>query len=214
VGADADQVGLPSQSLDVEPGDGLDGIGVQHGPGSTAAHQASHVSQGLDRAHLVVDQLDGRHGDVAVQSGAQSVQVDQAVGPGGHGTHLDRAGTGAARGLGGPQYTMVLDSAHHHRPRCRPGPAQHGQIGGLGPATGEDDVARHCAQHLGDGVAGLVHSLVRGPGRPVRPRGVAGLLRCQPRGHGVYGLGAKRRGGGMVQVSLHSGQGSKPSHQA
>ncbi len=78
VGADRDQVGVGGGLGDVDPRQGLDGVGVEDGVGRVAADDLGHGGERLDGPHLVVDQHDRHQGDTVqvVEQGGEGVQVD------------------------------------------------------------------------------------------------------------------------------------------
>ena len=201
VAADADHIGPGGQSGDVVPGDRLDSVGVQHGTGGAPADHTGDVVQRLQRAHLIVDELDRHDADAPVEIGREILQVDDAVI-----SHPDRSHFGhpaARRRLRRSQHGVVLCRGHDNRPGQSACPAQDGQVGRLRAAPGENHVAGGRPEDVSYRVPGLVDRLAGRPGGPVCPRRVAGAARLQPRGHGRKCLGAERRGRGVVQIGRH-----------
>ena len=79
VGADRHQVGPPGQPGRVQPGHGLDGVGVEDGVGRARPHQRGHLGEGLDGADLVVDGHHRHQPDLGRARLGQGVEVDEAV---------------------------------------------------------------------------------------------------------------------------------------
>ena len=119
----------------VEPGQGLDGVGVEHGVGGMATDDLGHLGEGLDRADLVVDQHHRHHGHGIASSRTAARR---------RGRSAPSASTGAdAAAERGRRvaHGVVLDGGGHDRAAPgRLGP-EHGQVVGLGPAAGEHDLA-------------------------------------------------------------------------
>ena len=67
VPADADHVGACGAFGHVEPGHGLNGVRVKDRRRRPPVDQAGHVGQGLDRTHLIVDELDRHDADGLVE---------------------------------------------------------------------------------------------------------------------------------------------------
>ena len=111
------------------------------------------------------------------------------------------------RGAGGLTHGRVLHGGiQEHRvtpalPRRLGGP-RHGQVGRLGAARREDDVARVAAEEGGHLVAGLLEQAPRPLGRRVAAGRVAECAGAGvvDRRHGGRDLGPERRGGGVVEI--------------
>src|SRR5690606_34485342 len=191
VGGQGDEVGRGGVGAQVEPAEGLGGIGVEPAPGGSLGHQRPDLGQGLDGAHLVVDEPDRDERDVAVEQVGEVVEVDDAA-------TVD-ADELAAGGQRRGEHGVVLDGGDQHSPGLRGEDAAHGQVVGLGAAAGVDDLAGPAAGDGGEAVAGLVEVVAGVAGEGVGPRRVAPQLPPEPVPH-VGRLGAQGGGRGVVEV--------------
>ena len=148
---------------------------------------------------------------------ATLVTLDDSVRASASGSTTPDRSTGSSRasmpalaaGPGGLAHGRVLHGGaqdHGLAPLLpgRLGRPEHGQVGGLGAAGGEDDLARIAAEEGGHLLARLLEQAPRPLGRRV----AAGRVPEQDRrpasavhlGHGGGHLGPQRRRGGVVEV--------------
>ena len=104
----------------IQPGHGLDGVGVEDGTGRPLGHNAGHLVEGLDGTDLVVDGHDRNQSDVVPARIGQCVEIDLPVGPAANLAPLGASANGEV--LAGPEDGVVL----HRR-------ADHGRRGTVHP---------------------------------------------------------------------------------
>ncbi len=129
----------------------------------------------------------------------QAAVIDRQLVP----PHPERTRRGTAR----LSYRRVFDCGADHRRSgavLRSGTgrderAEHGQVGRLRAAGGEDDVARIAPESFGYLVAGFLQQAPGSLRRPVTARRIAERDRARL-GHGLCHLGPQRRGGGVVEI--------------
>ena len=156
----------------VHPPHGGDGVGVQQRRRGERAHQRGHLGQGLDRAHLVVDEHDRHEPDVGAERLGQSVEVDDPVArpPPRRVPPRRRAALSTA---------WCSTAEHTTVPRPAAGRTEDRQIVRLGTARGEHDLAGLAPEAPGH--------LVAAPRRPpIRARRASecapdGLPKCSVR---------------------------------
>ena len=185
----------------VEVGGGLHGVGEHVRVGGAAVDRLYEVGQRLHHARLVVGRHDGDARDPGRERAGQRVGVDDAGGVDGE---LTRIEAGFGRGAGRLAHGGVLDGGreeHRLTPLLagRLGRPQKSQIGRLGAAGSEDDLAGVAAEEGGHLVAGLLEQATGPLRRGVAAGGIAedGLVDC---GHGRCHLGPQRRGGGVIEI--------------
>ncbi len=202
VRAERDHVGAGGDLGQVEVGRGLHGVGEHVRVGGAAVDRLYEVGQRLDHARLVVGRHDGHARHPRRQRAGQRVGVDDAGGVDGELTGIE---AGFGRGPGRLAHGRVLDGGieeHRLTPLLagRLGGPQKGQVGRLGAAGGEDDVAGVAAEEGGHLVAGLLEQATGPLGRRVAAGGIAedGAGRAPP--PWPRHLGPQRRGGGVIEI--------------
>ena len=198
---------------EVEIGRRLDGVGEDERLRGAAPHRVDDVGQRLDHAGLVVGRHHGHQ-----RACATTARVGQCV-------EVEHAGTRrrAARACRRParcrgpadSSTAGCSTAEHSSTasprshRARLGGPQHGQVGRLGAARGEDDLAGSRPRKAATSSrASSSRRRARWAGGwlPVGfPSGVGVHL-----GHGGGHLGPQRRGGGVVEVGRHDRPARRP----
>ena len=202
--ADGEQVDPQPLRREGHLAEGLHRVGVEEDIGRVVPDQPGALGHGLEAAQLIVHQHHGHQYRVLPQGGAQVLRMDMAPPVGLEAGHRPALGL---QGLEGFQHGGVLDGGGDDMPApvaaiCVGG--LNGPVVPLGAAGGEKNLLRPAAQ--GPGHPGPV---VPEPLGGLLPEGAAGGGVAETGGHllqsGLGGLRPDPGGGGVVQISEHSG---------
>ena len=137
----------------------------------------------LDDTSLAVDQPNRHQRGIGINLQSKVVEINEA--------EMVDTDNLSAQLFDGEQDRMVFHGGTRDRPATRSLNAENGQVVGLGPACGEDDVARSTPDGLSQHVTGVVEVTPSLAGHLVRARRV-GVTIGEHRHHGSDGLGAHR----------------------
>ena len=196
----ADQPGGTAGHREVDPGDGLDGVGVEHRLVRALGQHRRHGIQVVAHPGLVVGRH-YRHQTDPFDTGEHLGQGPEVDPTAGIGRHDDSAGIGHRR-----QHRRMFHRAARRQATGRPHHAVHGQVVGLGAPAGEHHVTGPGTHQRRHEVPGVVDGPSGGTGHGMGTRRVAGMI-GQPRQHRLDHLGSGRRACRMVQVgALHGSE--------
>ena len=150
--AHADEVGASRDGGDVEPAEGLHGVGVHERPGSALVHERHDGLEGLAHAGLVVDEHHRDEAHLLVEHVGERVEVDDATTVDG-----DDPPSGRQARL---EHRRVLDGAAQDRPGAGRG-AEDGEVVGLGAAAREHDVSGARTEQNRELLPGVVEGRLR-----------------------------------------------------
>ena len=201
VGGHRDQVGAERPEVEGHVSGGGHRVDVDERAPS-GRQRLDDLGHRLDRAHLVIGPLAVHERRVRSRTWtgtAEGVLTDVAlIRPEARRPAMET--TGAERADASP-HGRVLDVGTDHR---APGPAaaapHTAALIGLGAAGGEHHLAGPDAEQPGHLLAGVLEGGPHHPALGVDPARVGGHAPIVPLGHGSAGLGADRRGRGVVEI--------------
>ncbi len=190
----------------VEPGSGLDGVGVEDGPRGPAPDQPGHLASGWTVPISLLTSITETRPTSACRP-RPGVEIDDAARVGRHLPQARRRTApgqppGRSRARRGARWPSTRSAGRADRRRPRLPSAGHGEVVGLGPAAGEDHLTGSAPRRAADLLAGVVDGPpgTRGPrGGPPRgcrsaPAGRAAWPRRPPGAAGWWRRGPGRPG--------------------